>query len=257
METEEKVDEQQDKVLGEQADTAEQPTNEGGDGTDEDQGGETDPASPDTAPEDTRPTAHRVIEINLTDEEKLDLAQRVVETLAKIEELESDKAEASKGYKKKIDAHAVELHELGAQYRRGYRSEGMDCPIEFNWELNEKHILHPVTGVVLHTDAVCDRDRKQYLPGFENQVDGGDGEDPKDPEGELMKCVTNVCDDELDGNCTKPTGDISCSGYKAPVEESEVGEDGTSGEASTGDASDDTDSEAPLDTEEEDGPTTD
>jgi len=184
------------------------------DGTDDDQAVETDPASADVAEES--PTVTRIVEINLTDEEKLDVAERLAAALAKIEELESVKTETAKQYKKKIDAQETAVHELAGQYRKGYRTEEMECPIQFNWEQNEKRILHPITGDVLLTDAVSDRDRQQYMPGFEEQEPQDSAEET---EGELMPCINNVCEDELEGKCTKPDGDISCSGYKAPAEE--------------------------------------
>ena len=172
-----------------------------------------------TQEEKDTPTIMRVIETPMSDEERIEVGVELTDLLTIIEELETERKAKNTSYNDNIKVKQGNAHKLSNKFKAAVLTNERECPIEYQWETNVKLIKHPDTGETLHEDVISDAERQKFMPGFENQVE-------KEPDGELMPCVNDACEEHLDGNCTDPEGNISCSGYKAPeVETNEFEEE--------------------------------
>ena len=151
------------------------------------------------------PTVMRVIKTPMSDEERIAVGVELTDLLTIIEELETERKAKNASYNDNIKVKQGNAHKLSNKFKAAVHTNERECPIEYNWENNIKLVKHPDTGETLQEDVISDAERQKFMPGFENQV-----------EDELMPCGTVACEDELGGNCTKPDGDVSCSGYLAP-----------------------------------------
>ena len=154
----------------------------------------------------------RMIETPMSDEERIEVGVELTDLLTIIEELETERKAKNASYNDNIKVKQGNAHKLSNKFKAAVNTSERECTVEYHWDTGIRTIHHPDTGDTLHEDVISDAERQKFMPGFENQVE-------EDPEGELMECINVDCDEHLDGNCTDPDGDISCSGYKAPAVE--------------------------------------
>lgn len=159
-------------------------------------------SAPSEQDQQEQPTIMRVIETPMSDEERIAVGVELAELHATIEKLEDEKKAIMSRFKKNIDVKIADAHLLGQKFLAAVNTSERECPVEYNWENNIKLVKHPDSGETLQEDVISDAERQKHMPGFENQVED-DG-----AEGELMPCATDACEDELDGNGTKPDGDV-------------------------------------------------
>lgn len=187
---------------------------------------EQDGAPSEQGQQEEQPTMMRVIESEMSNEERIEVGVALTDLLTVIAELEAERKAKNASYNANIGEKQKNAHKLSDKFRAGINTDERECPVEYQWETGLRLIKHPDTGETLQEDPISEDERQKLMPGFENQV-----EDGGEPEGELMPCDNDGCEEHLDGVCTKPDGDISCGDYEAPeTDDSEEHENLTEGD---------------------------
>lgn len=134
----------------------------------------------------------RMLDIELTDDDRRDLGRQVVEALDQIDEAEAEKKAAADDAKGTIDEAKGEISKIRRWLRNGARQDLVDCETVVSMEENRKFLRRLDTGAEVpgSSKALEEDDRQRDLPLSED----GDAGNLEAPEADAAEALDAPAD---------------------------------------------------------------
>lgn len=136
----------------------------------------------------------REIKVELNDQEKIEVADKLVEVMNEINALQVEKADLAKQYKDHIDNKLEIMKEYARLYRQGYRLEKRDVVIQKDYDAKKILYVDPKTSEILDEAEMTDEQKQMGIE--EIAESGGDySEDAKEDDFKSANVSYTVVDD--------------------------------------------------------------
>ena len=139
----------------------------------------------------------REIKHVFSEEEKMDLGEKMANSLKLVEEIESEKKAAMAEFKARIEAAEQDVHEAGDAWRNGYEMRQMDVLVTIDYVAKKKYYIDPDSGNVLDIMEIDPADWQMQMK-FEGQ--GFQQSEPGDAPFEETEATPEQPNDQVEEN---------------------------------------------------------